>query len=172
MADATQAKRQAQNLLETLLQLQSENAQHRMQAQQELQRCEREDAILAAAIAGIRPIRNLIEPAAEAAPGHNRKVISDILKERGQPMKLAEIAKVAFESQRIRSRRGYKGVYATVSTNLARNKRLFVHDNGMWSLMGLSHMLKTAAETKPIEAKPTNEDPILRRLRVLNAGKL
>jgi hypothetical protein len=72
--------------------------------------------------------------ATKVASGHNRRAIVEILKEKGEPMRVVEIARVAHERGLIRSRRGLDGVYATISTVLARNnKHLFISlGNGKW----------------------------------------
>jgi hypothetical protein len=79
--------------------------------------------------------------------GQNRKVIVEILRKADQPLRISEIAKQAHEHGLIVSKRGYRGVYATVGTVLTRNsKHVFMQiRRGTWDLRDRSRRLTVFA---------------------------
>ena len=69
-------------------------------------------------------------------PGRNSQIVQTILEDVGKPQPINFIARRLHEARLITSQKGYKGVYAIVSTILRRNAgKRFVHlDDGWWDL--------------------------------------
>ncbi len=84
--------------------------------------------------------------------GHNRNAIVEILTNAGSAMRVADIAKQAHLQAKIQSRRGYDGVYATISTVLARNSNhTFVHlKGGLWDLRDRRVTNGKSGDDKPV----------------------
>lgn len=77
----------------------------------------------------------------------NRGAIVKILKEAGDALRISEIAKRAHDQELIHSKRGYDGVYASVSTVLTRNsKHVFMQiRRGTWDLRERSRRVAVVA---------------------------
>lgn len=78
----------------------------------------------------------------------NRGAIVKILEEAGNALRISEIAKRAHDQELIQSKRGYDGVYATVSTVLTRNsKHVFMQiRRGVWGLRDRSRRVAVIAD--------------------------
>jgi hypothetical protein len=76
------------------------------------------------------------QPSLQIAPQTNRAIITQILRDAGEPLQISEIARLANEKGLIKSTRGYHGIYGTVATVLARNsKHVFMQiRRGTWDL--------------------------------------
>jgi hypothetical protein len=123
-----------------------EAEKRRQKARLEIQSSDAEIEALETAIRGLIPLKSFyasasakmvsVQPGERVEPGHNRRAIIEILSSHGSAMRVMHIAKFAHDNGKIKSVRGYDGVYATISTVLARNsKNIFVHlNNGRWDL--------------------------------------
>src|SRR5579859_2605938 len=112
-------------------------------AEQDAESAKREIAIVSKYLEESKPVQGFykslsaiesIQAAAKAQHGSNRQIVIDIMMRHREPMTNAQIAKVAHNEGTIKSKKGYKGVYATIATVLARGKNVFVNLNGQWDL--------------------------------------
>jgi len=92
--------------------------------------------IVDALLSGKRVAEVKLSKIRRGTSGRNRMAIAEILREAGEALRISEIAKRAYEHGLILSKRGYRGVYATVATVLARNsKHVFMQlRRGTWDL--------------------------------------
>jgi hypothetical protein len=132
MKDSAQIKRQFEELFEALRQRRRDAEDVRIRATKEAADAVSEINIVDAALSALKPAQSFYNLAAfmdeqssksKVSPGHNRDAIAAIILANNRPMRAAEIADVAHREGRIKSDSGYKGVYATVSTVLSRNKK-------------------------------------------------
>jgi hypothetical protein len=136
MKDSAQIKRQFEELFEALRQRRRDAEDVRMRATKEASDAVSEINIVDAALSALKPAQSFYNLAAftdeqssksKVSPGHNRDAIAAIISTNNRPMKASEIAEIAHKEGKIKSDSGYKGVYATVSTVLSRNrKHLFI----------------------------------------------
>jgi hypothetical protein len=134
MKDIGQIKRQFEELVESLRQRRTNAEDIRRRATKETEDAVNEIRLVDAALAALKPAQSFYNLAAfvdsakvKASPRKNRDAIVAIIEAKGRPMRAAEIAEIAHEAGTIKSESGYKGVYATVSTVLSRNRtHLFV----------------------------------------------
>lgn len=145
MVDLSEVKRQLEGLLASLHQRQSDALERKTEALKTADASSREIEIVTKALENIEQLKAFYSVAetvealkskqGRVESGHNRKVIVGVLSQSKRPMKASEIARLAYENGSIKSKKGYKGVYATVSTVLSRNgKHIFVNLKRKWDL--------------------------------------
>ena len=132
MKDTAQIKRQFEELFDALRQRRRDAEDVRMRATKEASEATNEISVVDAALSALKPAQSFYDLAAftdqlasksKVSPGHNRDAIAAIISANNRPMKASEIAEIAHKEEKIKSDNGYKGVYATVSTVLSRNRR-------------------------------------------------
>jgi hypothetical protein len=144
MNDIPEVKRQVEQLVTSLIQRRSDASIREQKALREAQTAKEEGDILAKTLEVLQPLGQFYsrmgiaqaqqETEGQVKRGHNREVVMDILAKAGGAMRTADIAKTAYEQKLIKSKKGYEGVYATVSTVLSRGKNVFVNADGKWDL--------------------------------------
>jgi hypothetical protein len=134
MKDANQIKRQFEELFESLRQRRRNAEETRMRATKEAADAGSEINVVDAALSALKPAQSFYNLAAftdeqaaksKVSPGSNREAIAAIISTNDRPMKASDIAVIAHKEGKIKSDSGYKGVYATVSTVLSRNRKHF-----------------------------------------------
>ena len=163
MKDANQIKRQFEELFESLRQRRRNAEETRMRATKEAADAGNEIGVVDAALSALKPAQSFYNLAAftdeqaaksKVLPGTNREAIAAILSSNDGPMKASDIAEIAHKEGKIKSDSGYKGVYATVSTVLSRNKRQFFIQAGNheWDLRARNlisaHSSRKESETR------------------------
>lgn len=141
MDDIAQLKKQLDDIVFTLRRRLTDASERKAKAEKEIDSSRKEIEVVSKALDDFKPLQGYYgllsavqAVAPKPAPGSNRKNVVEILVKRGIPMTNAEIAKVAFEQGKIKSKKGYHGVYATVATVLSRGKNVFVNLHGQWDL--------------------------------------
>ncbi|SRR6266851_7323578 len=144
MDDSAQLKKQLDDIVSVLNRRLSDAYECKTRAEREAKSSEMEIAVILKAVEDFKPLQGYygslsvaqaaIADAVRTERGSNREIVIQILSSHGGPMTNGEIAKVAYEQGKIKSKKGQKGVYATVATVLARGKHIFINLNGQWEL--------------------------------------
>ena len=140
MDDIVQLKRRIDDIVFALSERLTNATQRKSRAEKEVESSKREIEVVAKAIQDFKPLQGFygllstVQATAKAQHGDNRKIIVEILSARDTAMTNSEIAKIAYDQGKIKSKKGYKGVYATTATVLSRGKNIFVNLNGKWDL--------------------------------------
>src|SRR5260370_2488027 len=129
MSDISQVKRQLDELVVSLNQRRTKTFERRSETQRELDALNQELEVLTKTLEALQPAKSFYsiaavsetrpEPKAKATrvePAHNSKAIVEILTAAGKPLRIDEIAKVAFEQEKLKSLNGYDAGFSTVST--------------------------------------------------------
>jgi hypothetical protein len=178
MNDMAQVKQQLNEFMATLSARRSAAQKRQQDAQQEIESTQRELEVIEKTFEGLKAATGYYSASATitAVPrverGSNRNIVIDILTQHAAPMTNSEIAKVAHEQGAIKSKKGQKGVYATVATVLARGKNVFVNHNGQWDLRSRQVFARAVQHGEmPSGPLPPTGSPILaERVRVAKMG--
>jgi hypothetical protein len=141
MNDIAQLKRQIDDIVFALSERLTDATHRKTKAEKEVESSKREIDVVSKALQDIKPLQGfygLLSTMQAVAPkaehGDNRKIVIEILSAHNEPMTNSEIAKIAHAQDKIKSKKGYKGIYATTATVLSRGRNVFVNLNGKWAL--------------------------------------
>jgi hypothetical protein len=141
MDDIAQLKRRIDDVVFALNERLADASHRKAKAEKEMESSKREIDVVSRALQDFKPLQGfygLLSTIQAAAPkaqhGDNRKIVAEILSAHHEPMTNSDIAKIAHAQGKIKSKKGYKGVYATTATVLSRGKNVFVNLNGKWDL--------------------------------------
>ncbi len=141
MDDIAQLKKQLDNIVSVLRGRLADANERKTRAERTAESSQKEIEVVSKALEDFKPLQGYyglavittaMDPKVEH--GHNRTVVVEILSASDGPMTTAQIAKIAHEQSKIKSTKGYKGVYATVATVLSRGKNVFMNHKGQWDL--------------------------------------
>jgi nucleoid DNA-binding protein len=142
MDDIAQLKKQLDSIVSVLRQRLMNATERKTRAQKEAESSQREIEVISKALEDFKPIQGYygsrsalaaVMDASKTQPGSNRKVVAEILSN-GGAMTNAAIAKIAYDQGKIKSKKGYKGVYSNIATVLSRGKNVFINRSGTWDL--------------------------------------